>query len=110
MTPPNADAPVQRPRGFFVRFQATRELTDAELIGIVTGLALLRDESSILGWRLAHEFASHPRVSLQLDAESEADAVVQANVLFVEALAAAQLEDERDVFQLGETVTRGAVG
>lgn len=91
---------------FFVRFQATRDLTEAELIGVLQGLALLREEQSIRGWRLAHEFRSPPRVSLQLEAETDSDAAAKGGILFVEALAAANLEDERDVFRLGETVSR----
>lgn len=94
------------PIGFFVRYQAGRELTEAELVGLVRGLTLLRDERSIVGWRLAHEHASHPRVSLEIDAESEIDAQVRASIVFVEALAAARLEDEPDVFRFGESVSR----
>lgn len=91
---------------FFVRFQATRDLTEAELIGVLQGLALLREEQSIRGWRLAHEFGSPPRVSLELEAATDTDAAVMGGIVFVEALAAAKLEDERDVFRIGETVSR----
>lgn len=94
------------PHGYFVRYQAGRELAEAELVGLVRGLTLLRDESSILGWRLAHEHASHPRVSLEIEAESEIDAQVRASIVFVEALAAARLEEEPDVFRFGESVSR----
>ncbi|MGI8508234.1 MAG: hypothetical protein ACR2MQ_02800 [Gemmatimonadaceae bacterium] len=104
-TPPHQGYPLD-PHGFFVRYQAGRELTEAELVGLVRGLTLLREERSILGWRLAHEHASHARVSLEIDAESEVDAQVRASIVFVEALAAARLEDEPDVFRLGETVSR----
>ncbi len=91
---------------FFVRFQATRDLTELELIGVLQGITLLREEQSIRGWRLAHEFGSPPRVSLELEAETDTDAAVKGGMVFVEALAAANLEQERDVFRIGETVSR----
>ncbi len=91
---------------FFVRFQATRDLSDSELVGVLQGLALLREENSIRGWRLAHEFRNRPRVSLELEAETDTDAAVKGSIVFVEALAAAHLEGERDVFRIGETVSR----
>lgn len=95
-----------RPRAFFVRYQAGRDLTEAELVGLVRGLTLLREERSILGWRLSHEHASHPRVSIEIQAETEIDAQVRASLVFVEALAAARLEEEPDVFRFGESVSR----
>lgn len=94
------------PRGFFVRFQAARDLVEAELVGLTKALTLLRDERAILGWRLAHELGAHPQVSLEIAAETDVDAEVGASMVFVEALAEANLEGERDVFGFGKTVTR----
>lgn len=91
---------------FFVRFQASRDLDERELAGVLRALVLLREERAILGWRLAHEVGSAPRISLELAAESDADAVVAGGMLFVEVLAAADLERERNVFGPGEVVTR----
>lgn len=92
--------------GYFVRYQAERQLTESELVGLVRGLTLLRDENSILGWRLAHEHAGTPRVSIEIRAEDETDAQVKTSLVFVEALAAARLDEEAGVFTLGETVAR----
>ncbi len=94
---------------FFAWFQATRDLSETELMGIVRGLALLRDERSISGWRLSHERDSYPRVSLEVEAETDADAVVRASMMFVEAASAADLEGEAGVFDFVE-VTRRARG
>ena len=91
---------------FFVRFQASRDLNEREMMGVLKALVLLREENAILGWRLAHEVGAAPRISLELAAESEADAVVAGGMLFVEVLAAADLERERDVFSRGEVVSR----
>lgn len=91
---------------FFVRFQATRELNEREMLGVLRALMLLREERAILGWRLAHEIGTVPRISLELAAESDADAIVAGGMLFVEVLAAADLERERNVFGRGEVVTR----
>ncbi len=91
---------------FFVRFQSTRDLSDEELGGALKGLALLREEGSILGWRLAHEVGRSPLISLEVEAESDSDAAVEGGMVFVEVLAAAGLEGQREVFQRGEAVTR----
>lgn len=111
MTSPGINRPQRgtssSPRGYFVRYQAGRELTEEELVGLVRGLSLLREERSILGWRLANEQDSAPRVSIEMEAESEVDAQVRASLVFVEALAAARLEDEPNVFTFGESVSRG---
>lgn len=91
---------------FFVRFEATRDLDESEMVGVMKALVLLRDEGAILGWRLAHEVRSTPRISLELDAESDTHALVNGNMVFVEVLAGANLEGQRDVFQAGEVVWR----
>lgn len=91
---------------FFVRFRASRELTESESVGVIRALYLLRDERAILGWRMAHEVRNMPSISLELAAESDADAVVTGGMVFVEVLAAADLERERDVFSRGEVVSR----
>lgn len=91
---------------FFVRFRASRALTDSESVGVVRALHLLKEERAILGWRMAHEVRSMPSISLEVSAETDADAVVTGGMLFVEVLAAADLERERDVFGAGEVVSR----
>lgn len=97
---------MNEPRVFFAWFQATRDLTEAELLGIVRGLSLLKEEHSVNGWRLSHERDSAPRVSLEVEAETDADAVVQASMLFVEAASAAGLEEEAAVFAFAEVTPR----
>lgn len=94
---------------FFVRFEATRNLDESEMIGVMKALVLLREERAILGWRLAHEVHSTPRISLELEAESDTHAVVNGNMVFVEVLAGANLEGQRDVFTPGQVVWRAAV-
>lgn len=91
---------------FFVRFRASRALSESESVGVVRALHLLKEERAILGWRMAHEVRSMPSISLEVAADSDADAVVAGGMLFVEVLAAADLERERDVFGPGEVVTR----
>jgi hypothetical protein len=91
---------------FFAWFQAERELTADELAGIVRGLALLREEQSIYGWRITQAPDVPPNVALELTAENETDASIRASIMFVEAVSAAGLEGETGVFGFAEAALR----
>lgn len=95
---------------FFVRFQATRNLDETEMVGALKALVMLREERAILGWRLAHEVRMAPRISLELSADTDTHALVNGNMVFVEVLAGANLEGQRDVFSPGVVVWRGQGG